>query len=331
MNVLVVTKSDDHDGVRLTIDAIERLGARAVRFDTDRFPTETRLSLEYGPDGDRLIFDGPDGAIDLMQLTAVYYRRVAYGRGLPEELDRQLRSASVGEIRATVEGLLHALPVFQLDPIWNVRRASNKQLQARLAREVGLEIPRTLTSNDPDAVRRFAASCPGGMIAKMLSSFAVYREGVEEVVFTNEVQAADLDDLDGLELCPMTFQELLPKRLEYRVTVVGDRVFSSAVDSQASETARIDWRRDGRALSGAWWPEPLPRPVEERLLRLVDALGLQYGAADFIRTPDDRFLFLEVNPVGEYFWLDGQHGGGISQSLAEVLVGKGRRRSGDAG
>jgi hypothetical protein len=325
MNVLIVTRSDDHDGVQLTVDALERFGARAVRFDTDRFPTELTLDIGYGRGGDRIVLGTPRGTVDLASLDAIYYRRVAYGRGLPADMDPQLRAASVREIRATVEGLLTALPAFQLDPLWIVRRAASKQLQARLARSAGLEAPRTLTSNDPDAVRAFAATCPHGVVAKMLSSFAILQDDAEQVVYTTEVAPADLDDLDGLALCPTTFQERIPKKLEYRVTIVGTQVFSSAVDSQVSAKSQVDWRRDGAALADAWRPTPLPAAIEERLLDVMNALGLQYGAADLILTPDDHFVFLEVNPVGEYFWLDGQHGGAISRTLAEVLVGRRRR------
>jgi hypothetical protein len=325
MNVLFVTRSDDHDGVQLTIDAVERLGGRAIRFDTDRFPTEQTLAIAYGGD-DHIALGGPTGPIDLGALDAVYYRRVAYGRHLPADMDPQLRAASAREIRAVVEGLLGALPVFQLDGLWTVRRASSKQLQARLARKAGLDVPRTLTTNDPAAVRTFAASCRRGLVAKMLSSFAVKGEGSEQVVFTSEVAPGDLDDLDGLALCPTTFQEKIEKKLEYRVTVVGTQVFASAVDSQASAITATDWRRDGAGLADAWRPRPLPRAIEDRLVDVMNGLGLQYGAADIIQTPDDRFVFLEVNPVGEYFWLDAQHGGAISRTLAEVLVGR-RRRS----
>ena len=83
------------------------------------------------------------------------------------------------------------------------------------------------------------------MVTKMLSSFAVYDEGRELVVFTNPVKPEDLADLSGLSLCPVTFQELLPKSLELRVTVVGHRVMSASLDSQVSARAAHDWRRDG--------------------------------------------------------------------------------------
>jgi glutathione synthase/RimK-type ligase-like ATP-grasp enzyme len=110
------------------------------------------------------------------------------------------------------------------------------------------------------------------------------------------------------------------KALELRVTVVGDRVFSACIDSQRSEKSRIDWRRDGMGLIDEWGPYELPTEVEERLLMLVRRLGLNYGAADFILTPNGQHVFLEVNPVGEFFWLEKQPGLPLSSAIAQLLV-----------
>ncbi|ATB42832.1 hypothetical protein CYFUS_008311 [Cystobacter fuscus] len=57
--------------------------------------------------------------------------------------------------------------------------------------------------------------------------------------------------------------------------------------------AREDWRREGVALLDAWRPYTLPEPVHTRVLKLMDALGLNYGAFDFIVTPEGRHVFLE--------------------------------------
>src|SRR6185295_17885483 len=126
-------------------------------------------------------------------------------------MNRQVRSASIGESRATVLGMLASLKVFRMDQHEKIQRAGNKQLQLQVARELGLNIPRTLITNDPQAVKNFAKTCENGMIAKMLSSFAVYEEGQEKVVFTNRVAPEQLEELEGLRLCPMTFQEMVPK------------------------------------------------------------------------------------------------------------------------
>ena len=224
--------------------------------------------------------------------------------------------------------MMTALGVFQLDALDVVRRAEHKPLQLKLARALGMEVPRTLMTNDPEAVRTFAASCPDGVVTKMMSSFAVYDEqGREQVVFTTPLESRELEDLEGLDLCPMTFQERLTKQVELRVTVVGERVMAAAIDSQALPNAREDWRREGAALIDAWKPYALPERLRAQIVRLMDALGLNYGAFDFIVTPEGRHVFLEVNPAGEFMWLMRNPGLPIDEALADVLSGRAVRRS----
>ncbi|HEV2882321.1 MAG TPA: MvdD family ATP-grasp ribosomal peptide maturase [Pyrinomonadaceae bacterium] len=326
MTVLIITHSNDNESVALVAESIRQRGGNSFRFDTDRFPTEVRLVAQYGETPERLTLTGGGQTLDLGDVSAVWHRRLNVAGRLPGEMDAQLRRAALGESRATVMGMLASLKVFRMDAEHSIRRAENKQLQIRIARESGLDTPRTLITNDPEAVRAFARTCERGLITKMLSSFAIYEDGAEKVVFTNPVAAEDLRDLDGLRLCPMTFQEQVSKHLELRVTVVGRRVLAAAIDSQASARAAHDWRRDGVRLIDAWQPYTLPREVEEKLLSLMDYFKLNYGAADFIVTPEGRHVFLEVNPSGEFFWLERHPGLPISQAIAEVLLGHAQRR-----
>jgi hypothetical protein len=114
--------------------------------------------------------------------------------------------------------------------------------------------------------------------------------------------------------------------LELRVTIVGDQVLTAAINSQASERAAHDWRRDGVQLLNAWQPYELPSETEAKLLRVMDYFNLNYGAADFIVTPEGRHVFLEVNPGGEFFWLERCPGLPISSAIADVLLGRSNRR-----
>ncbi len=324
MAILIVTHSTDNESPRAVARALEARGERVYRFDTDLFPTELQLSLDEGGDG-RL--SGPEGVLELSEVSAVWYRRNGIGTRIPPEVDPQLRQPSVEESRRLVLGMIAALGVFQLDSLEVLRRAEHKPLQLKLARALGLEVPRTLMTNDPEAVRAFARSCPSGVVTKMMASFAVYGErGEEQVVFTTPLDAKHLEDLDGLDLCPMTFQERVEKALELRVTVVGERVMAASIDSQATPGAREDWRREGLALIDAWRPYTLPEPVRGRVLALMEALGLNYGAFDFIVTPEGRHVFLEVNPVGEFMWLMHNPGLPIHEALADVLSGRAARR-----
>jgi glutathione synthase/RimK-type ligase-like ATP-grasp enzyme len=304
------------------IEAIAGKGGHTIRFDTDRYPTDVRLTAYYDSSGDeRLTLTNEAGEFDLREVTAVWHRRLNFGARFPAGLDKQLRHASIGEASAAAHGMLASLKAFRMDHLHHIRHAENKQLQLQVARELGLDTPRTLTTNDPATVRAFANSCEDGMVTKMLSSFAIYDEGKELVVFTNPVKPEDLADLSGLSLCPATFQELLPKSLEIRATVVGERVMSAAVDSQVSARATHDWRRDGVRMLQDWRPYQLPPEVEEKILRLMDYFSLNYGAIDIILTPAGKHVFLELNPCGEFFWLEHSPGLPISDAIADVLLG----------
>ncbi|HYP28510.1 MAG TPA: MvdD family ATP-grasp ribosomal peptide maturase [Blastocatellia bacterium] len=327
MSVLIITKSDDNESVSMVADAIRERGGRAYRFDTDRFPTELKLIHVHEKGSERVTVSGPEGDLDLNEVTALWHRRLNVAGRLPASMDKQLRAASVGEARASLYGLLASLKTFRMDRTPYLRHAENKQLQLRVADDIGLETPRTLITNDPDSVRGFMEACGGRIITKMLSSFAIYEDGMEKVVFTNPVTPSDLENLEDLRFCPMTFQEMVPKALELRVTIVGDQVFSASIDSQSSDRATHDWRRDGLAMLDDWKEYELPEEVKARLLRLMDYFGLNYGAVDIIVTPEGRHVFLEINPAGEFFWLERVPGLPISKAIADVLLGRSMRRA----
>jgi glutathione synthase/RimK-type ligase-like ATP-grasp enzyme len=49
-------------------------------------------------------------------------------------------------------------------------------------------------------------------------------------------------------------------------------------------------------------------------------LGLNFAAYDFIVTPNEEFYFLEVNPGGQWLWLEKKTGLEISKALAEYMI-----------
>lgn len=320
MTVLIITHSEDNESIPLVLKAIAKQGGKGFRFDTDRFPTQIQLDVYYSNGTQRMFLTSETQKLDLHEVSAVWYRRIAIGGRIPTTMEPQLRDAAVKESNRTIQGMIASLKAFHLDLLPCIRHAENKQLQLQVAKELGIEIPRSLITNNPQAVREFAQQCESGIVTKMLSSFAIYEEGKEKVVFTNPVSSEDLNNLDGLRFCPMTFQENIPKALELRTIIVGKQVFTASIDSQSLQKARHDWRRQGLALINAWQPYNLPEKLEEKLLELMAYFGLNYGALDLILTPDERHIFLEVNPVGEFFWLERCPGLPISSAIADLLI-----------
>ena len=97
------------------------------------------------------------------------------------------------------------------------------------------------------------------------------------------------------------------------------------IDSQASTRSRHDWRHydlDATAYSA----HHLPADVEAACLRLLDYFGLRYGAIDLVLTPEGEYVFLELNPVGQWAFIQDLTGMPIAQALAEDLDPAARAR-----
>jgi hypothetical protein len=325
MKVLIITRSQDNASVQMVTHQLTQSGATVVRFDTDLYPQDMQLRSCYASGNQGVAVRTPNGLLELHDVDAVWYRRFSAGNRLPQSLGDTLNTCR-DESRLALYGTIVSLDCFHLDPIQRVRGTDYKELQLREAMRCGMEIPATVITNDPQAVLEFSSQVKGNIVAKMQGHFAIYREGQENVVFTNKLKPDDLKNLDGLKYAPMIFQEAVPKKLELRVTVVGKQVFAAAIDSQKSERAQTDWRRDGVDLIEDWVPHQLPEDLEKKLLELVSFFGLNYAAADFILTPDDRYVFLEVNAAGEWFWLEQVCKLGIAKAISDVLTTPSARR-----
>ena len=323
MTVLVCTASTINDpGIDLVIGAIEARGGSAFRFETDLFPADLRLTIGWDKK-DRLLLADSERELDLSQVSAVWIRGMDTGLKLPDDLDPGHQEAAQTESNSMVWGMLECLNVFQLDPPESLRRAPYKPRQLQLAREVGLEIPRTLITNHPSAVRDFAATCQPGVIAKMVdgSGIRIETDHGLEPVYTRQLSAADLADLDSLSLCPMIFQELVPKALELRITVVGTRVFVAAIDSSASTVGTDDWRKDTGLVRGFRPFDHCPPTILDRLLAMLDRLGLNFATIDLIVTPDGRYVFLEFNTISGFAFIEKATDFPISGAIADLLLG----------
>lgn len=321
--VVIITHSEDITGMLKELRAaLEARGVEVHRFDTDRFPTEAQATFTQDGERGAIRFTCGERSVEVGPDDAIWYRRARFAEKLPRTIEPQMRQGCMIESKAFLRALLAAAPCFVLDPPDLVRSRGHKLYQLRLARELGMDTPRTLVTNDPAEARAFITACPRGVVAKMLTGFPIYDEnGVEQVVFTSTITADHLDKLDGLRYSPMVFQEKLDKAVELRITVIGGRMWAAAVDSQAVAGAEIDWRARGVTLLQAWREYTLPPALEQALHRYMERIGLQYSAIDVIVEPDGRHVFLEANPAGECFWMqyNAPHFP-FSDALADVLT-----------
>ena len=188
-----------------------------------------------------------------------------------------------------------------------------------MASEVGLIIPPTLVTNNPDAAREFFSQVQGRMVSKLLTAIARSMESPEFFLYTSRVKAEDLEEAESLRYCPMVFQAEIPKQLELRVVVVNGQTFVGALESSQYNHSAVDWRRPGID-PGAWQHHTLPDSLLQQLQIFMANLGLNFGAFDFILTPAGEYVFLEVNPGGEWGMLERDLDLPISHAIADFLV-----------
>jgi glutathione synthase/RimK-type ligase-like ATP-grasp enzyme len=130
-------------------------------------------------------------------------------------------------------------------------------------------------------------------------------------------------------LAPVVFQENMAKRLEMRVTVVGEQVFAAEIRSPEHFRTGTDWRHYQEfGCEGFYAVHSLPADVSQRCVRLCQELGLCYGAIDLILTPTGEYVFLEVNPGGQWGWIEEFTGLPISEAVARLLMDAAATRNG---
>lgn len=307
--ILVVSHDEDH--TRAVVRRLRADGREVVRLDLADFPAHGEITLEYGAAGEpAYTVRTPTVHARLDGCRAAWWRRVrpfTVDRGLDTFRDQ---SFAVSETGQALHGLFHSLRCTWVNPPALDGTAHHKPYQWEMARRTGLALPRTLVTNDPGRARRFIQETGVGrtVFKAFVASAGAWRE-------TRLVRTEDLAALDAVRYAPVIFQEYVPGT-DLRVTVVGDRVFAAEID--ASRTGYpVDMRmvvNEARVR-----PVTLPSAVTGRLLRLMRALGLVYGAVDLRRRAGGEYVFLEVNPAGQWLFVEERTGLPITAEVAALL------------
>jgi hypothetical protein len=315
--ILIVAADYDTSADAMVL-CLRRRGAAFERFHPSDFPQDVSLSLRFGGGG------RPDGriwsdtiALDRAEIGSVWFRRSEPYR-LPGELSDSEREFAERECGATLFGLWRSLPVLWVSHPDAIRAAESKALQLAMAQDLGARVPRTLFTNDPSDLARFFEETGGRLVHKVMTQGVLGRDE-RQMVYTSRLLREHLARADLLKSCPGLFQQLIEKACDLRITVIGEQVFAVEIHSQADERGAIDWRR-GDVPKLKHLVHPLPGDVSGFCRDLVRSLDLNYGAIDLILTPEGEYVFLEINPTGQFGWVEALTGLPLIDTLADLLV-----------
>lgn len=203
------------------------------------------------------------------------------------------------------------------DP-WATIAADNKAHQLHVASRVGFIVPDTLITSSPEHVREFYQRHEGNIVVKSFATSPI----PDKVIYTNRVSAQDLEHIDSVKSSPSIFQKRLEKEYELRITVVGSNVFPVRIESQNDEATALDWRKKPKLndFEVILKPTTIPKDVEGKIAKLMDTLGIRFGCIDMVVTPNGDHVFLEVNPSGQWYFVQLKTHLPIAEAIADLLT-----------
>lgn len=310
--LIVTTEPDPHvDMVLQYLSDIE-----VVVFDPLQFPDNRDISYRIGPGFDHaeVISNG----VNLNDVISVWYRKPNYLAA--EDFERlaiptPFQEYASHQYQRGVKALFDLLNgSYWVSRPSSISRADNKILQLEVANSVGLSIPETLVTTSPEAVTKFRHQI-GDIVTKTIGVPMFKVNGQWKIYYTQTYLQDAAMDLSGLSITPMIFQQKVEKQADIRVTVIGNSIFACRIITPGQ-----DWRTYIGSNEISYEVYKLPEQIRTGCLELVQRLGLEFGAIDFVEDKNGNLWFIEINPNGQWGFVEQHTGMHMAKAMADLLL-----------
>ncbi len=313
-DILIVTNSADPHADAVISRFVET--NRILRLNTEGILSD----WDFDFDGSECFISDPlGGKINTKDIAAVWYRRPEKPV-VQESMHEDLAHVKIDEAWHGLYHVLHSVS----DSSWmghplRDKRASSRVAQLQIAKSIGFNIPPTCISRKAQEIRTFAGAFDD-VVVKPLGNKGITSEALWIPYFSERISSSILlEESDAILGSTFNYlQAYIPKRREWRITVVGREVFPCTLDTQNASGAESDWRRVSHDVikhqAGI-----LPKGMASKLFLFMDHFDLPFGAFDFIETDQGDFYFLECNANGQWLWIEEHTGMPIAQSIADWL------------
>lgn len=299
--VLILTNKEDVHAKRVTEELIKRK-ALPINWFPDEFLVNQRIVQKITPNAAHYIVINEKKVIDLMDINVVWYRRVSTPV-LPKNLSRLDHKFIQKENRIFMKSLWLTLSESSrwVNPFSSLDQSNSKISQLRLANSLGLTIPETLVTNDKNEIINFInENLQDGTIYKTFSP-AMWEENNEIFsCYTTVITTDMLSSEANMALTPGIYQKYVKKSFEVRVTFIGNEYIAIKIHNSEN----LDWRILASTSNFKISPIVIPPEIEQKCIALMNKLNIVFGCFDFIVTPMGEYIFLEVNEMGQFLWIE---------------------------
>lgn len=315
--VLILTSDYDPEANLVGI-GLRNKGIDYVRLNTDDVPNRIRVKYSIGPRSDLAVrFAVQNRSYGTSEFSVVWLRNFDISEK-NFDLEEPGTTFSLQQWNNAYETLNRNLSCEWISSPQSTLQANDRARQLSVAKGIGFDIPDTLITNDPEVAHDFYLSYDGKVVVKALRHHSVVVQGKIYSMFTHKIREKDLFNLKDLVYAPCILQEQLSGSSELRVTVVGDNVFAAELSSPITKRD-YDSANDGGSYDFSMRTIELSDSLRTRCLSVIKSLGLRYGAIDFVRDIHDRLVFLEVNPTGDWYWIESKTKLPITEAMVDFI------------
>ena len=322
--VLCVTHSNDVFNTSLVIASLEKMGIKTIRFNTDELLNSALVTHKLVNGKMDVLLRINDKLYSYKNIKAVWFRKL-WSPKILDTIDQAYQNNVASEIRSSLFSFFNLLEkntfcINKISQELNVERDKFNQLYC--AKKSELLIPDTIVTSNFDELLHFYNANNQTIIAKLQNALSFAIQNAQQFFPTTEINASNVQMLeDTIRICPMIFQTNIQKAFELRIVFINGKCLTAKINATQSIHGKTDWRNSEENAT-KWEKFELPPNQIEKLIKLMHSLNLIFGVIDMIVTPNNEFVFLEVNPSGEWGMLEKDLGLPISQTIANTIANK---------
>lgn len=317
--LLIITNRTDL-ATDFLILRLHELKISYLRFNTEDFPQQAMISIEYSSKQWRWAIELQGKIYRDFEFSGVYLRHP--GIAAIESVDDEHKEFAEGEVAETLRSLWRVIP----DNLWlnnprKVWQASNKITQLLTAGDLGFNIPATLITNSQVNIKKFIGyHSDERMVMKAVkhgfisNNDGTWLAGTQAFVLEDLMQKGTASDI------PTQIQQRIIKKCDIRVVVVDNDVFPTRIFSNDNSDTWIDWRIEELSCQQLRHESfTLSPKLESLCIELPRRMGLRYSSMDLIEDQKGEFWFLELNPNGQWAWIEQLTGSNIRDAIIRAF------------
>lgn len=309
VHILLIADTKDYTTDYISVE-MEKRNQSYLRIDKDKFP-EYKLHFDLNNVVLTIEKKSVEYQISELTLKSIYYRAPTFLRETFSRAVSPEEQLSASQWMAFIRNLTVFEKAKWVNNPIATYKAENKLLQLIYAKKIGFKIPETNIVNYCDN----CINLDDKITVKSLDTAILKIGDKEGFVYSNVINKNELKNYN-LSIAPIVVQEYLYPKIDFRVTVIGEKVYAVKI-TKNGKGVEGDWRKLKNDVD--FIPITLPIHVTRNCIEIVKALGLSFGGIDLIESKG-LYYFIEINPTGEWAWLVNSSNLPIYEGICDFLT-----------